>query len=184
MGEAHVPAEQPQAGQEPRLPAPHVDPGRAGDHRSAAPEGPQAPVGLTWRIRDRATFRDLHQRGRRVRRGPVTVTWVSDAAGSPPRVAYVVGRKTGGAVVRNRIRRRLRAAVAGVVVEPGAYLLGGDVAVATMPWGELRTLVHDAVRAVTTPGRSPGAGPRPAGDGAPAGDGPAITGPHGDAVRR
>jgi ribonuclease P protein component len=26
----------------------------------------------------------------------------------PPRVAYAIGRRTGGAVVRNRIRRRLR----------------------------------------------------------------------------
>lgn len=29
----------------------------------------------------------------------------------PPRVAYQVGRAVGGAVVRNRLRRRLRAAV-------------------------------------------------------------------------
>lgn len=165
MGEAHVPAEQPQAGEEPRLPPPHVDAGGAGDHLGAAPEGPQAPVGLTWRIRDRATFGDLRERGRRVRRGPVTVTWVPAAHGGPPRVAYAVSRKAGGAVARNRIRRRLRAAVAEVVVHPGAYLFGGDAAVATLPWGELRTLVQEAAELVTTGGLRPRPGRRRAAPG-------------------
>ena len=43
----------------------------------------------------------------------------------PPRVAYAVGRGVGGAVVRNRVRRRLRAATRAHAAEfvPGhAYL--------------------------------------------------------------
>jgi ribonuclease P protein component len=45
----------------------------------------------------------------------------------PPRVAYAVGRHAGGAVARNKIRRRLRAATRSHVreLEPGhAYLVG------------------------------------------------------------
>ena len=38
-------------------------------------------------------------------------TAVLGAAAEPPRVAYAVGRHVGGAVVRNRVKRRLRAAV-------------------------------------------------------------------------
>ena len=37
----------------------------------------------------------------------------------PSRIAVVAGRKVGGAVARNRAKRRLRAAIAGVVVPSG-----------------------------------------------------------------
>ena len=45
----------------------------------------------------------------------------------PPRVAYAVGRRAGGAVARNKVRRRLRAATRAHAreLEPGcAYLVG------------------------------------------------------------
>ena len=46
----------------------------------------------------------------------------------PPRVAFAVPRKVGTAVVRNRLRRQVRAHlgrsdVAGAGLEPGAYLV-------------------------------------------------------------
>jgi ribonuclease P protein component len=49
---------------------------------------------------------------------------VADAS-EPPRVAFAVGRTFGNAVTRNRVRRRLRAAVRehAALLEPGhAYL--------------------------------------------------------------
>lgn len=55
-----------------------------------------------------------------------------------------MGRKTGNAVVRNRIRRRLRAAVAhsAAAFTPGtAYLVGGNREVATMSFDELCTTI-------------------------------------------
>jgi ribonuclease P protein component len=55
-----------------------------------------------------------------------------------------VGRKAGNAVVRNRIRRRLRAAVAQASdsLTPGAaYLVGGTREVATMSFDELCTTI-------------------------------------------
>jgi ribonuclease P protein component len=108
-----------------------------------------------WRITDRRTFQDLRRRGRRVRRGPLTLTWLPpalDAAGSPPRAGFAVGKGTGGAVVRNRVRRRLRAALRLLVAEgrlaPGTYLLGGTAELATMPWPALLQLLDEALAEV------------------------------------
>jgi len=58
----------------------------------------------------------------------------------PPRVAYAVGRRVGPAVVRNRVRRRLRALTAAhrAELQPGgAYLFGAGPAAATIPFAEL-----------------------------------------------
>jgi ribonuclease P protein component len=62
-----------------------------------------------------------------------------DAPG-PPVVAFAISRRQGSAVVRNRIRRRLRAAVALHEVEltPGwAYLLSTDRRAMSTPFAEL-----------------------------------------------
>jgi ribonuclease P protein component len=105
-----------------------------------------------WRITDRRTFRDLRQQGRRARRGPLTVTWLAPRAGEvsrPPSAAFTVGKATGGAVVRNRVRRRLRAALRELLVTErlpaGTYLLGGTAELATMPWPALVELLHDTL---------------------------------------
>jgi len=58
----------------------------------------------------------------------------------PPRVAYAVGKRVGPAVVRNRVRRRLRAvaqAHRGELRPGGAYLFGAGPAAATAPFAEL-----------------------------------------------
>jgi ribonuclease P protein component len=136
MREAHVPAEHPEAQEAPRLPGPHADPRRSSGAQGPSPARPGAPVGLTWRVRDRATFAAL-ARAERHRRGPVTVRFVPGAA--PPRVAYAVGG-TGNAVARNRLRRRLRAAVARTEAHlhaGGAYLVAARREALTMPFGDL-----------------------------------------------
>ncbi|MEW6153604.1 MAG: ribonuclease P protein component [Actinomycetota bacterium] len=93
----------------------------------------------------------LRRKGRRVRRGPVTVTWVAGDPGSSPRVAYAVGRQVGGAVVRNRLRRRLREIIrqASADLSPGDYLVGAGPAAAAISYGELRATVTEALRAAT-----------------------------------
>jgi RNase P protein component len=74
-------------------------------------------------------------------------------------IAFAVGRRAGGAVVRNRIRRRLRAIVHeigggtagdGDGLVPGAYLFGAGPEAATIPYEELRRTVTEALRAVTS----------------------------------
>lgn len=110
-----------------------------------------------WRIRDRSTFVELRRRGRRVRRGPLTLTWL-DRPEVPPRVAYAIGRSVGTAVVRNRVRRRLRAVVAAEAhrLPPGSYLVGASPEAATMSYDEMRSTVSTAIAALAPPARRVG----------------------------
>ena len=138
MREAHVPAEQPKTQEAPRLPVPHAKPRRSGGAQGPTPARPHAPVGLIWRVRDRATFAVL-ARAERHARGPVTIRFVPGESDVPPRVAYAVSG-TGNAVVRNRLRRRLRAAVARAEAElaaGGAYLVSARREALTMPFDSL-----------------------------------------------
>jgi ribonuclease P protein component len=147
MGEAPVSTEQPQTRQAPRVPAPNVDPGGASHSVGAPPQGPSAPVRLILPIRDRATFIALRRSRRRTRRGPLTVSWVPGVGAEPARVAYAVGRKTGTAVVRNGVRRRLRAAARECRshLGPGAYLVGASADAASLPYQALKSRLTEAL---------------------------------------
>lgn len=163
--EAHVPTERPQAVEATRVPQAHVDPGRAGGAAVTTPEGSGPAVGLIWRVRDQATFDQLQRRGIRRRRGPVGIVWTDDAGPGPPRVAYGVGRRTGSAPVRNRLRRRLRAimrdlAADGLVVR-GAYLVHARPEATTLPFAELAALVRAAVGSLPAPASTGAAEARP-----------------------
>jgi ribonuclease P protein component len=127
-GEAHLSAQQPAAVEAPRLSPPDVDACRARHPEGSPCQGSRSAVGLIWSIRDRAVFDRFRSEGRRARHGPLWCTWIADPEAVPPRVGYAIGRNVGSAVVRNRLRRRLRAqcdasARAGTL-RPGWYLIG------------------------------------------------------------
>jgi len=124
MREEDVPAEYPQAQEDPRIPSAHAFPGGAEVDRPSPGQGSRQALGLIWRVRDPESFRAL-ARGRRRRAGVLEVrTAVLGAPGEPPRVAYAVAKSVGGAVDRNRVRRRLREAVRRQELEPGrGYLI-------------------------------------------------------------
>ena len=86
----------------------------------------------------------------RVRRGPITVTWAPGDPAEPPRVAYAIGKQVGGATVRNRVRRRLRAIVRDneLPLGPGAWLIGAAPEVAKLSYGELKAAVAEAIGAL------------------------------------
>jgi len=86
-------------------------PSRGGDQ-------PAAPAGLGFpraaRLLKHADFERVYKQGRRHFSSHMTVFYLrqSDGAGSgSARVGFTVGRVLGGAVVRNRIKRRLREAI-------------------------------------------------------------------------
>ena len=148
MREADVSAQQPEAQEDPRIPGPDADARRARGDSGPPSARPQATRRLIWRVRDRATFAALAQ-ARPRRAGPVRVRSVPHRPG-PPAVAYAVGRHAGSAVLRNRLRRRLREAVrerAELLQNDTAYLVGADAAAAAMSFDTLSDALARALPA-------------------------------------
>lgn len=120
-----------------------------------------------WRVRGADAFaalaRPREHGGTRRRSGPVTLTHVPDvslatlrggcaatgAATGHPCVAFAISRKVGPAVVRNRLRRRLRDELAALAradrLPPGAYLVGLAPAAASLDGPTLRRHLRTAL---------------------------------------
>ena len=101
------------------------------------------PVGLIGRIHERRAFERLARRWRRARAGRCGARYLADPTPTPPRVAYALGRAVGPAVVRNRLRRRLRALPA----DAGRRCSAAGLAADRRPTRRRRTLVRRTRRA-------------------------------------
>jgi ribonuclease P protein component len=66
------------------------------------------PIPAPQRLKRRAEFLRVAARGRKVALPGVVVQALPRATGGPVRLGFTVTRKAGNAVVRNRIRRRLK----------------------------------------------------------------------------
>lgn len=90
--------------------------------------------------------------------------WFVPEPGGRPRFAWAVGRKVGGAVVRNRLRRRLREVVEALArsgsVAPGAYLVSVSPDAVHLSFDELKENVAATLRAAGS-----GSGPDDRSDG-------------------
>ncbi|HWZ43132.1 MAG TPA: ribonuclease P protein component [Candidatus Saccharimonadales bacterium] len=67
--------------------------------------------GKSSRLLKHADFQAVYQQGRKHFSGNITVFYRRREDDGGPRVGFTVGKVLGGAVQRNRIRRRMRAAV-------------------------------------------------------------------------
>ena len=108
--------EQSRAHSPPRLPGAHGDQGRPQGDQRAAGQGPQAPVSLTGpqpaRLKRRGDFKRV-ARGVKAHKPFFTLqARERDDGADEPRLGFTVTKKVGNAVVRNRIKRRLRALAA------------------------------------------------------------------------
>jgi ribonuclease P protein component len=65
-------------------------------------------LGTAHRLRRSSDFAVAIRRGRRAGRGTLVVHLQPGASAGPARAGFVVSRTVGGAVQRNRVRRRLR----------------------------------------------------------------------------
>jgi ribonuclease P protein component len=118
LGEqADVPAEQPPAGEDPRVPPSDAHSRGPRDLGRAPLQGPLAAVGLTTsaavlpaaaRLRRRTEFTRTVRAGRRGSTPALVVHLDTTGESSGARAGFVVSRGVGGAVVRNRVRRVLR----------------------------------------------------------------------------
>jgi len=119
------------------------------------------------RIRTRSSFRALARPDGRASSGPLRASYVQESAETPGLacVGYAVGRRYGNAVARNRLRRRLRAALrevaSGTALAPGAYLVSARPDAADLDYGALRMALFVATTESVrrAPGR-PGAAAR------------------------
>jgi ribonuclease P protein component len=102
---------------------------------------------VIWRIRERRAFDRLRREGRRTRAGVLWCTSLTDPTVEPPQVAYALGRAVGPAVVRNRLRRQLRAALRDRELPPGWYLIGAGPTAASQ---SRAALMFDLERLMST----------------------------------
>ncbi|HYJ73028.1 MAG TPA: ribonuclease P protein component [Actinomycetota bacterium] len=94
-------------------------------------------------VRGRKSFAALSRHGRRVREGPLTV--IHRADDTAPRVAFAVGRKVGPAVVRNRLRRRLRDLWRQATPRNGDYLILVAPGAAALTYAQLGARLEAAM---------------------------------------
>jgi len=106
--EAHLSAQQSGAGTPPRLPVADGDGGRPQDSARTPRPWPQEPVGLITLTR-RADFLAANGGKRVATPGFVLLVRPRGDGESAIRLGITVTKKIGGAVIRNRMKRRFRA---------------------------------------------------------------------------
>lgn len=92
-------------------------------------------------------YRRISRKGRRVS-GRVTVVYLDrEQPGEPARFGFIVSRALGGAVQRNRVRRRLKAVCFALLGDAPAraVVIRALPAAASAPWTEIRDEVTKAV---------------------------------------
>ncbi len=140
--ETHLPTEQEASCNQARFSRPNVDPCRTGCPQGSAAERPQAALGLIQRLRGRESFTQLRQGGTRVRSGPLWCVMLPDPSLESAYVAFAIGRATGSAVERNKVRRRLREILRSLDMPSGLYLFGLNGSANATSFDGLRSAVE------------------------------------------
>jgi ribonuclease P protein component len=157
INEAHLPTLETRPQAAARIPRPHGHQGRPWRRRGPPQSRPRQADCLTEerslpnsgrhidsglrRLLKRSEFLAV-RRGEK-RRGRLFLLEMLDRGdGAPPRVGFTATKKTGNAVIRNRIRRRLKEAVrvhaAGDMAAGNDYVIVGWEGVLSAPFGQLK----------------------------------------------
>jgi ribonuclease P protein component len=103
------------------------------------------------RLLRHADFQVVYQTGRKHFSGNMTAFYRESGRSAGPRVGFTVGKVLGGAVVRNRIRRRMRAAVRrhlGELARPLDLVLHPRKSVLTLEFAKLEAEIAKVFAAV------------------------------------
>ena len=103
------------------------------------------------RLLKHADFQAVYQQGRKHFSGNMIAFYRESGRTTGPRVGFTVGKVLGGAVERNRIRRRMRAAVRrhlGELTRPLDLVLHPRKSVLTIEFAELETEIAQLFAAV------------------------------------
>lgn len=122
--------------------------------------GPSLSFPKTARLLKHADFERVYERGRRHFAAHLTAFYLRREEGGGARVGFTVSRALGGAVTRNRIRRRLREAVRlnRAALEPGYdVVINPKRSAEKAEFSELREEVARAFEAIARPPQPKGA---------------------------
>ena len=98
------------------------------------------------RLRRRRDFAETYRGGRTYRNNLLVVRVRSNALPTT-RFGFVAGKAVGGAVVRNRVKRRLREAARVTPVRPGLdIIVGAKKSAASAPFSDLKSALLSALR--------------------------------------
>ena len=164
MDETDLSAQRAQTRQDPRVPQADVDQGRTGGDPVAPGEGTAPAVGVSTAvtvvppatglgpIRSRRTFEALRRTPNRGRSGSLSVSFLEKNSCSEVELAFSISRKVGNAVVRNRLRRILKAIMGEQVhsLPSGAYVVHARPGAPEQTFGELRLALVRALGLATT----------------------------------
>ena len=156
--EAPVSTQRQEAIQEAWVPAPDEQSRRSCGVAVPPPDGPRPPLGMTGRLTGQGRFAELQAVGVRSGRGPLRRVFRADPTQGPA-IAFAIPRSVGPAVIRNRIKRRLRAVIADLERQGG--LAGGDhlirVTSSLQGWSHarLRAAVAELLEAPIPPPSTP-----------------------------
>jgi ribonuclease P protein component len=132
--EAAVSAQRAQAGKEAWFPFAYEHPWRTRRPSHSSRKGPRPPVGVIDRLTGRVDFARLRVEGVRHGHGPIRLVSRFEPAADDEvapqapiaRFAFAIPRSVGNAVVRNRIRRRIRAVLHDLHHEDDVFPARGD----------------------------------------------------------
>ena len=97
-------------------------------------------------LRSSQDFRKVLSNGRRQRQGAIVLVRSPGRPG-PPRLGLVVSKSSGNAVTRNRIKRRLRHAVAELQLQPGTdYVIIANSQVADVSFAQIQGWLSRALQ--------------------------------------
>jgi ribonuclease P protein component len=155
--EENVSAEQQKTQENARFPGPHEDQGRARGHQEQKAQGSKAcfcrmneRLTPLERIRKKSDFSSLYREGNRFRGRHFSLVFRRNELGHS-RLAVVASRKVGSAVVRNRVKRRLRELFRRnkeLLVEPIDLIVIARPESGGAPWAEVKESYISSLTAI------------------------------------